>query len=685
MRIILANFLVGVISSNSSAYDYPPYCLKYPFDTDLRASPPLGDQTLARRLKLDQVHLVFRHGMRTVLPTGLCWEHYEPRWDCDYFDTLHGSLVSQSYPSDSETLSLPRLFDIHSTENALGGTCEAGQLLREGAKQHQRIGRLMAENYLIAKSDRKLPYTGSDSLIGPSLKFLSSQLFLRSTDTQRTTDSLLNQLQSMLAHYVRREVLGAAARLPSEISDQSAEADNPKSYPPTPHVWTPEEIAMDLDLNKILKLSLGHISTMDEPFDTMKSNEAMCPLIAEIAKELFASPEYQAVREKGRSAAMRWENVTKLPLKADSWPFRPFDCSHAHVCANRWDNMPEGISPKSNDSVAAGTLLNDIERAATDEYNALYHLQDAVFSRFSMGSFIFDIRDRILRSLEDISNPKRTVLHMWSTHDDGVTPLLAALAPNMTISRWLSYASLVNIEIYRMKNAYRLRLASDKLFPYGESNVDDLMPPDDVFFINGGMINTDSDIITTDDDMDDKIEKNEDKLHDEMDKEADKDFVPPHPGYFIRFVFNGEVITPHIMGCKDELCPLDDFLNATKWADDVNRMCSDSRHEAHASYIGRPNRPYPWPPVDSDHDTLGKPPSMVAALLFAPKDIIVWILVCLTISCLCYLLATLLTRFIKPTSTTTNDLSLLEHLNNGLENGTPLIILEDQRIVRRQI
>lgn len=411
----------------TTTFIYPTYCAKAPLDPSTRQIPPLDPED-REHLELLQLHLITRHGTRTPSSFTNCWRGYDPHWNCSYDEAvlgLHSHSAEQYSNQIGSTYTFRKVYDANPESNVFGGTCQKGQLISEGALQNQEIGQFLAKSYFISNSDHKIPEPGSPPLISIDDDW-SQSIYVRSTDMQRTRLSVSNLLTSLLE-----------SSFPSNGSG-------------------------------VISRPLPTLHTMDLEQDDLAINPSRCPRLNEIADEIFESAEFKQMEEKHLDLMKRLEAATGRPMPNGIWPDRMMDCLMSHLCANRWENLPDALNPNGENPSAAIDLIQETIQTIDEEMASLFLFLNSQYSRLGMARFFRDLR-RIISDLVGYhchstlsSNSASTVppkLYIWSGHDTTVLPFLASFGPTVWDSKWPPYASLIALEFFKYgSSTYMFRL-----------------------------------------------------------------------------------------------------------------------------------------------------------------------------------------------------------------------------------
>eukprot|EP00752_Nemacystus_decipiens_P007485 g6687.t1 len=286
-RPMVALLLAGAVSAHAATLSaFPKYCAK---DMEANAIPPLndsvtlsfGDNVSLADVELLQVHVMIRHGARGPYTKPRCWEGYDIRWDCNITEVVSPTLSAD----DGVTAAglFRKRYDAYPEDNALGGTCMAGQLLDEGYLQEQANGRHLKDAYLCGEPSCL-------AAANATAKDLQEQgaLYLRSDDEQRTVMSGQVLTASML------DVSGVV-----------------------------------LDWH-----------TGDDKYDYLAPNEETCPRLAELSEEALTDPSWTAFVD-GPVVKTLNDSMTSVWEEEVVW-WDVLDCLMTTACTGR--ELPEELT-----------------------------------------------------------------------------------------------------------------------------------------------------------------------------------------------------------------------------------------------------------------------------------------------------------------------------------------------------
>jgi len=151
------------------------------------------------------VMVVTRHGART--PAGnnhVCWPGYKPKWDCPAQHEFVKSFQLEKAADDAAQSNDFRVsYESNFGENTLEGTCSLGQLVKEGAEQHQTLGEILAKAYFGGDTSVGQDEVFTNPLVDKSTlrvdgKDFGDMMYFRTTDKQRTRMSGANLVSSLM-------------------------------------------------------------------------------------------------------------------------------------------------------------------------------------------------------------------------------------------------------------------------------------------------------------------------------------------------------------------------------------------------------------------------------------------------------------------------------------------------------
>jgi hypothetical protein len=282
--------------------------------------------------RLEHISVVIRHGARTPTNSGrACWSGYwdipQGVWDCDLKtvmlatepnpktmtdakdiqnDQSHGTfLVEKVYDAfvevDGSTSNVNKnLATFSPYKNNLNGTCQLGQLIKQGYDQQITNGQILRNRYIhdgTRVTDPRLMLfdTSADATVSDGYPFSSRNLRYRSDDDQRTVASGQVLLQSLFG---------------PELQDYVTKHDNP-SRPIVDH------------------------HTADMSLDILSSrrpgNEVCKRILERIEQKAQESDEYQSFSQSEESILM--EQLIDEELSSSKGFGQ--DCMMTAICTDR--------------------------------------------------------------------------------------------------------------------------------------------------------------------------------------------------------------------------------------------------------------------------------------------------------------------------------------------------------------
>lgn len=414
-NVVTLYIIIGVVAGENA---YLPYCAKLPLRPDTRQSPPLSTVDQARDLTLIQAQLFVRHGARTPASFEPCWEGYHPHWDCQYDEAVRGMGIRANMGGAS-TLSFRKVFDANPTENVFPGTCQKGQLLSEGALQHQYLGRLLAESYLLSEHPKKLPRPHTPPLVHLND---SAGIYFRSTDMQRTRLSGSNVLSAFL-----REGFGT---LQSRAAEQ--------------------------------RLTLH---TVDLDNEYLFDNHKRCPKLIDAAHNVFESSQFHDVQLHSSNPVIHEvETALQQTLPPGLWPDGLLDCTLVYLCSDRWTDLPVPLRPNGTSSASAPSpLVQRVMRAVEKETALLYLFNDSAFSKLATARLFVELRDRLVAATTSASSSSVSQFYLSAVHDTSLMGILGALGPAVWSGWWPPYASILAFELFHEEatSSHLLRIVAN--------------------------------------------------------------------------------------------------------------------------------------------------------------------------------------------------------------------------------
>ena len=186
--------------NNNDHYIYPSYCSTEK-EIKTRVIPPLERkiENSTLRSKLVQVITVMRHGSRSPIKAEKCWEGYfdantdTSTWDCN--DKRSKKQAWSTLNTKHGRNRKRRLTTIEKSQE-FQGTCELGELLKEGYDQVYGVGDILKEAYISTNSTSMQLFRNLDS------KQISSEpyTYFMADNGHRTIMSGKSFAQSFLQH-----------------------------------------------------------------------------------------------------------------------------------------------------------------------------------------------------------------------------------------------------------------------------------------------------------------------------------------------------------------------------------------------------------------------------------------------------------------------------------------------------
>ena len=308
---------------------YPPYCSDIP-EMATRNIPPLPTSN-NENTQIVHVSAIIRHGARTPIHTKHCfdghWENEDGIWDCQLTTLLSTRpyYEGQSDDEDKGSFLVEKIYDAFQGDeapyrNRMNGTCQDGQLIKQGYDQQLSNGKHLRNAYLY---DGSTSSSNSSSQVDPRLRlfdtsslhnndnnnkddgdypFLNGKLRYRSDDDQRTLASGQVLLSTMLG---------------------------------------PELLHYNKAHNGVNPIITHH--TADRKVDILSSvkGKFMCPTQKAAISRSDESEEYQAFIKSEESVLMQQLIKDELLRGADV-TFGATDCLMSSICTDR--SLPDVIN-----------------------------------------------------------------------------------------------------------------------------------------------------------------------------------------------------------------------------------------------------------------------------------------------------------------------------------------------------
>jgi len=354
MIFFLIFVIVGVFANDPYSYCWPPMPKAYPF--------PLGNY------ELGQVSALVRHGDRAPVHLMVYGEdHYS--WECKNSETvsladLDGSLQYTPQYRIFETVMSPALWH---------GSCGVGQLTERGIEQHYTLGKALRSIYV-----DKFHFF-------PDILSNLDQVYVRSTDLQRTRQSAMAQLAGL---WDAKHRTSATLKIPIEI------------YPAN--------------------------------VDTMQESEGACPRIDKLVAAMKTTDKWNE----------HLKNVSKTLIKMNSitgcnWDgvYKHSDVLHPLLCHNMSLPCRDGncVTMEDLQIVHDGANFEMTYQYASDE-----------IARLSVGTFLHELRDLLVGDQRSKMSPPYA---LYLGHDFTIAQIFQAF--HLGIDIWPPYASHMIFELWK--------------------------------------------------------------------------------------------------------------------------------------------------------------------------------------------------------------------------------------------
>jgi len=362
---------------------------------------------------LKKVFIFTRHGARTpytVFPL------HEAEWNCSMQSAA--SYVLPTGPKDTDVqkninTGFVQDFDL---DTSLPGNCYLGQLTAQGLYQHRVLGLKWLERYVLEQG--LLP-----AVFDPEL------VYLRSTDIERTKQSLMGQILGMYGDALggQNPLIHLAERDTDALGDQT---------------WC-ETLVAGRHFLELLPENQEIFSDFD-------------PRLQELEELL-------GIDDNGLPNADRWYNI--------------------------WDNLiarrvmqidfPEGVTDQ--DLQIGQFVADEITRIAyCTDGRVSDDSPETVSERFSRaiaGVFMGELERDMLSSLSESGEMSSKRLFIYSSHDTTIQPLMSIFAGSAWDCRWPKFASAIQLEIYERVPGVRGRAKLDNFYVHLIYN-DDVIHPE---------------------------------------------------------------------------------------------------------------------------------------------------------------------------------------------------------------
>ncbi|KAH0471741.1 MAG: hypothetical protein KVP17_001252 [Porospora cf. gigantea B] len=256
------------------------------------------------------------------------------------------------------------------------------------------------------------------------------------------------------------------------------------------------------------------VHIVDYNRETLFPNEkGFCPEIDDAAHEAENSAELAKLVIEHRM--IRQEIYEGFDSEPDSiWPVGVLDMLKCHICGHKEDQLPEGIQPvdaKRQDLVKRALKVVD------DEEIFRFHFNDNKYSRVSMIRPITDMKAFFL-----------------GTYSDGTTT-------NTTLDR---YANEYSSRVSELKTLNNGSFPKFLLYSAHDTTVMPILAALDIWNATG-----------------------ETRIYSPYASMLNFEYYEKAGEFFVRIVYNGEVITPRLQGCEDKVvCPIEKLFKATDFA-----------------------------------------------------------------------------------------------------------------------
>ncbi|KAK9173202.1 Histidine phosphatase superfamily (branch 2) family protein [Cryptosporidium meleagridis] len=467
---------------------------------EIKQIPRLGDEELFNRLELIQLQVVSRHGARTPVKPSKCWEGYKQNWDCSDLKSLTSTSAIERR-SKTRTLKFSKHYETKQWRNNLTNTCKMGQLISQGYEQHRINGKLLAEAY----------FKQGENLVtrnGLRIDKFKNQMYIRSSDTQRT-------------------IVSAAALITSLLEN----------------IFGKEETFQ--------KFSNLPIYTMDFHSEYLFANKNLVDN-SRVLKYVFISKKYQEILQDRKKLHMELEKDAKLNDLSGSWPFELLDCISMTICSGDDNKLPEAFF-KNN-------LLERTLETIEKEVSSVFTWNNSIIAKAGISRFMYEIREFILDAI---------LFH--ENKNDELSNIKELCSNSGPIEAIMSQDLLMNFEylLYPLCNKYDHHNSSKKeikapkfiLFSGHDLTLipllaslnawDDHLPP------YASTINIEI--------YYDPSEKREYKRG--TDSPLKLESIQKNLPYYVRLLYNGLVITDKLKGCEgNEICHAYKFFQTSKFA-----------------------------------------------------------------------------------------------------------------------
>ncbi|OII72278.1 uncharacterized protein cubi_01611 [Cryptosporidium ubiquitum] len=484
--------------------EYYNFCAEPTVFEKTRKIPKINDPNLYDSMRLIQVQSIIRHGARTPTKYHKCWEGLNQSWNCDELVTTVQA-AAFDMRNRTQTLEFSKHYDIRQWENNLNGTCKMGQLILQGYEQHRINGKLLAEAYF---------KKGENLVIRSGLNIENNyrdEIYIRSSDMQRTTVSAAALLTSLLEEFVGKE-----------------------------------------ETFKVFQKFPLH--TMDIQSDYLFANSNV-ENITDHLRAALSSKSYFDIVDKHQSLYQELEDKIKTPLLKDLWPGDIMDCIMTTICTGNHNKLPKAFIENN--------LLNRTISAIEKELSVIYTWNDSILSKSEMSRLLFDVRDYIIdvilfneKKNDGLFNIKRLCLNINNNNNNQDIPSNIKYILSPLCNKYEHYYYLNNGEIHIKVPKFILFSGHDTTIIPTLASLeiwDEHWPPYASTFI----------IEIYNNPMGYKERRIDyDYFHDEENEFFQK-FLP----YYLRLLYNGQVITNRLQECLGkEICHISNFFKKSKFA-----------------------------------------------------------------------------------------------------------------------
>eukprot|EP01041_Mallomonas_annulata_P011349 gene11349-23756_t len=369
--------------------EYPRYCSK---DMTKKEIPSLTKSQKLLVKRIEQVQVFVRHGARTPYAKFSCWNGYNIKWSfCNISELMQEYYTKQESSWSSSNLLFRKVYDTSS--NALGGTCQQGQLLDEAFQQDLHLGKILKKAYIdVNQTNFKLFPNNNMNEID------ENAIFFRSDDETRTLTS---------GQLVFQNIFQATT-------------------------------------SKIIKCHTGDYS-LDEIYPNFK----VCPRILQLEDEV----NQQLFQDNQRKIELNTQINDIFGIGQWNWNTM-LDCLMTTICTDH--HIPD-VSPDGTGKLHMSEgLFNDILNEIENSFANLLLYNNSEWSKLSMRAVTSDISSRIKNIIfpytKDLYLKTSPKFILNSGHDTTIMPLLAILLGDSWDKQWAPYAALLTIELYEAQS-----------------------------------------------------------------------------------------------------------------------------------------------------------------------------------------------------------------------------------------